>query len=196
MWGATRYLSAVSKKKADPKAETVALVPAERIERAILLIRGHKVMLDSDLAELYGVSTGAFNRAVKRNIKRFPADFMFVLTQEEFDNLKCQFGTSSSWGGRRKIPQVFTEHGAIMAASVLNSQRAIDVSVFVVRAFVRLRELLATHKDLARKLADMEQKYDKQFAVVFQAIRELMETPEAPAKGKLGFQPRKGLPKP
>jgi len=145
-------------------------------------------MLDSDLAELYGVSTGAFNRAVKRNLKRFPPDFMFGLSKQEFENLKCQFGTSSSWGGRRKSPNVFTEHGAIMAASVLNSQRAIEASVFVVRAFVRLREMLATHKDLARKLAELEHKYDKNFAVVFEAIRELMEPPIEESKGKLGFR--------
>ena len=129
------------------------------------------MILDLHLAELYGVPVKRLNEAVKRNRMRFPADFMFQLSMEEFGNLRSQIATSS-WGGRRYPPYAFTEHGAIMAASVLNSPRAVAVSVMVVRAFVRLRQLLATHAVLARKLDEMEQKYDGQFRVVFDAIRE------------------------
>jgi len=167
------------------------LIPFERIQQAILLIRGQKVMLDSDLAALFGVETKALNRAVKRNANRFPVDFMFRLSARETKNLRCQSGTSSGHGGRRYSPLAFTEHGVIMAANVLNSKRAIEASVLVVRAFVRLRQMLATHADLARKLDELEKKYDEQFAVVFEAIRELMEPPEDPPKGRLGFQPKK-----
>ena len=163
--------------------------PAERIERLILLIRGQKVMLDSALAELYGVETKVLNRAVKRNRERFPTDFMFRLTGQEVAALRCQFGTSNiGRGGRRYLPYVFTEHGAIMAANVLNTRRAIEASVYVVRAFVRLRELIASHKDLAKKLAELERKYDAQFKVVFDAIRELM-TPIPPKPRRIGFRP-------
>ena len=163
------------------------VIPTERIERRILLIRGQKVMLDSDLAELYGVETKVLNRAVRRNLSRFPQDFMFQLTREESENLRFHFGTSSSWGGRRYNPLAFTEHGALMLASVLNSQRAVEVSVFVVRAFVKLREMLASHRDLARRLEEMEKRYDKQFRVVFDAIRELMSPPAKPSR-KIGFR--------
>jgi hypothetical protein len=161
-----------------------SIVPIERIEGRILLIRGQRVILDADLAELYGVETRRLNEQVKRNADRFPDDFMFRLGRQEWSNLMSQFATSSSaWGGRRKLPYAFTEHGAIMAANVLNSPRAVHASVLVVRAFVRLRRILASHKDLARKLDALERKYDAQFKVVFDAIRELM-TPPKPANKK------------
>ncbi|HAF13493.1 MAG TPA: DNA-binding protein [Blastocatellia bacterium] len=162
-------------------------IPIERVEQAILLIRGEKVILDADLAVLYGVSTTRLNEQVKRNSDRFPKDFAFRLTKGEFDNLISQFATSSSkHGGRRKLPLVFTEHGAIMAANVLNSERAIQASVAVVRAFVRLRQMLASNAELARKLEDLERKYDRQFKVVFDAIRQLMTPPE-PKRKHIGF---------
>ena len=164
------------------------LISIERIEKAILLIRGQKVMLDSDLAELYGVEAKGLNRAVKRNQERFPEDFMFQLTYQEVRTLRCQFGTSNiGRGGRRYLPYAFTEHGAIMAANVLNSQRAIEASVYVVRAFVRLRAMIASNKELAKRLDELEKKYDSQFKVVFDAIRELM-TPSAPNPRRIGFR--------
>jgi hypothetical protein len=162
-------------------------IPAERIERAILLIRGQKVMLDEDLAALYGVQTGALNRAVKRNITRFPADFMFPLSPDEFDNLKCQFGRARSWGGRRTPPFAFTEQGVAMLSSVLRSERAVQVNVEIMRAFVRLRELIASHTDLQRRLDELEQKYDAQFKQVFDAIRQLM-APTTRHQRQIGFQ--------
>ena len=174
-------------------ADKKSLFVAANIETRILTIRGQKVMLDADLAELYGVETGALNRAVKRNSERFPEDFMFQLTAGEFANLKSQFATSS-WGGRRKLPYVFTEHGAIMAASVLNTARAIEISVHVVRAFVRLRELVSGHRELVQKLNQLERKvgaHDKAIAEIITAIRQLM-TPEEPKKKRsIGFAPWK-----
>ncbi len=164
-----------------------ALIPVEMIEKKILLIRGEKVMLDADIAELYGVETKMLVRAVKRNIDRFPADFMIQLNREEFENLRFQFGTSSRWGGRRYLPYAFTEQGVAMLSSVLSSKRAVQVNIAIMRAFVKLREMLATHKDLARKLNEMEKKYDSQFKVVFDAIRQLM-IPPSPKKRKIGFQ--------
>jgi hypothetical protein len=166
-------------------AEQRSLIPLERVERVILLIRGQKVILDADLAALYGVTTKRFNEQVKRNRERFPEDFMFQLTKKEAEILRSQFA-ASSWGGRRYLPFAFTEHGAIMAANVLSSPRAIQASVQVVRAFVRLRQILASHADLARKLAQLEKKYDRQFKVVFEAIRRLMTPPE-PKKRPIGF---------
>jgi hypothetical protein len=168
------------------KART-SLIPAERIERAILLVRGHKIMLDSDLALLYGVETRRLVEAVKRNIQRFPDDFMFQLNQEEFDNLRSQFATSSSWGGRRYAPYAFTEQGVAMLSSVLRSPRAVAVNVEIMRAFVRLRGMLGSHADLARKLDTLERKYDAQFKVVFDAIRQLMAPPAAPPRKPVGF---------
>src|SRR5207253_5810717 len=142
-------------------------------------IRTHKVMLDSDLAELYGVRTKRLNEQVKRNIDRFPADFMFRLNQEESDRLRSQFATSKHGsGGRRYQPYAFTEHGALMLASVLNSEKAIQACIQIVRAFVRLRELLATHQELARKLAEMEKKYNAEFKAIFEVIQQLTEPPE------------------
>jgi len=164
-----------------------ALIPAERIERAILLIRGEKVMLDSDLAVLYGVTTGNFNKAVARNRERFPADFMFQLTRDEAESLRFHFGISNKRGGRRYQPYAFTEQGIAMLSSVLHSQRAIDVNIQIIRAFVRLRQLLASHTELARKLDDLEKKYDKQFAIVFEAIRKLMAPPRPSQLKEMGY---------
>ena len=177
--------AAMAKKTA--KQARKILIPDERIERKILLLRREKVILDADLAELYGVSTARLNQQVRRNIARFPEDFAFLLTKKEFDNLKLHIATSSSgWGGRRKPPLAFTEHGALMAANVLKTPMAIHASLQVVRTFVRLRRMLADHKELARKLAALESKYDHQFKVVFDAIRELMTPPEKPRR-KIGF---------
>ena len=167
-------------------AGKTTIVPAERILRLILLIRGQKVILDADIAALYGVQTGMLVRAVKRNLDRFPPDFMFQLSKDEFDNLRCQFGTSSSWGGRRYAPYAFTEQGVAMLSSVLKSKRAVRVNIEIMRTFVKLREILATHKDLARKISAMEQKYDGQFKVVFEALRALMEPPKRKRK-TIGF---------
>lgn len=168
-----------------------AIVPSGRIEQSILLMRGQKVMLDADLAALYGVTTTRLNEQVRRNRRKFPDDFMFQLTREEFNNLKSQSATSrSTWGGRRKLPLAFTEHGAIMAASVLNSERAVKVSVYVVRAFVKLREMLAAHKQLAAKLDELErelQKHDRQIIELVKVIRQLMEPPEPPRRKPIGF---------
>ncbi|MEW6409062.1 MAG: ORF6N domain-containing protein [Nitrospirota bacterium] len=162
------------------------IIPLETIERRILLIRGQKVMLSTHLAELYGVEPRVLVQAVKRNMKRFPDDFMFQLNDEEFKNLKSQI-VISSWGGlRRANPYAFTEQGVAMLSSVLNSERAINVNIAIMRAFVKLREMLFTHKDLARKLNEMEKKYDAQFKIVFDAIRELMTSPEK-HKRKIGF---------
>ena len=166
-----------------------SLIPYERIEKAIFLIRQQKVILDTDLAELYGVDTGALNRAVKRNIGRFPDDFMFQLTDEEWQNLRCQFGTSRSWGGRRYPPNAFTEQGVAMLSSVLNSDRAVNVNIEIMRAFVRLRSILASNTKLAKRLDELESKYDKQFSQVFEAIRQLMIPPEKDQR-KIGY--RKG----
>ena len=161
--------------------------PVARVEKAILLMRGEKVILDVDLAALYGVTTTRLNEQVKRNQERFPADFAFRLTKDEFTNLISQLATSSSQhGGRRKLPLVFTEHGAIMAANVLNSKRAVQASVEVVRAFIRLRQILASNAELARKLSELERKYNAQFKVVFDAIRQLMTPPE-PKRKQIGF---------
>ena len=167
------------------------LIPAERIERAILLMRGQKVMLDRDLAELYRVETRALVQAVKRNLKRFPADFMFQLTKPELEQWRSHFVISNPAAkmGLRRRPYAFTEQGVAMLSSVLHSDRAIAVNIAIMRAFVRLRELLATHKDLARKLEQLEQKYDTQFRVVFEAIRQLMTPPPEPKRGRIGFRP-------
>jgi len=141
------------------------LVPLERVERTILVLRGHRVILDSDLAALYGVPVKRLNEQVKRNAGRFPPDFAFQLTREEFDNLKSQIATSSSaWGGKRKLPTAFTEHGALMAASVLNSPKAVEMSILVVRAFVRFRRILARNRQLAARVDELERKMDQKLA--------------------------------
>jgi len=164
------------------------LIPVERIERSILLIRGHKVMLDADLAALYAVETRVLLQAVKRNAQRFPDDFMFQLTREEFRLLRSQSVTSSSgWGGRRYPPYAFSEQGVAMLSSVLRSERAIQVNIEIMRAFVRLRRMLASREDLARRLDAIERKYDAQFKAVFDVIRHLMSPPE-PKRRRLGFR--------
>ena len=168
-------------------AKNTSLIPAERIERSILLIRGHKVMLDSDLAELYGVSTKRLNEQVRRNLSRFPEDFMFQLAEPETQLLRSQIATSKRGrGGRRYLPYAFTEQGVAMLSSVLGSEQAVQVNIEIMRAFVRLRRILASHADLARKLQALENKYDAQFKVVFDAIRELMKPPES-KKRPIGF---------
>lgn len=158
----------------------------QRIEARILWIRGERVLLDADLAELYEVPTGALNQAVTRNLERFPADFMFRLNADEHRILKSQTVISNAWGGRRSRPRAFTEQGVAMLSSVLRSPRAVRVNVEIMRAFVRLRKLLASHAELARQLAELEAKYDAQFRVVFDAIRALMAT-EAGPKRRIGF---------
>ncbi len=160
-------------------------IPIERITEKIYLLRGIKVMLDRDLAELYGVETKVLKQAVRRNIKRFPADFMFELTQEEFKGLRPQIVTSR-WGGTRYLPMAFTEQGVAMLSSVLNSDRAIQVNIQIMRAFTQLRRMLSTHADLKRKIESMEKKYDEQFQIVFEAIKQLLEEDEKP-KQKIGY---------
>ena len=167
--------------------KSTSITPPERIERFILLLRGQKVILDADLAELYDVETRVLVQAVKRNAERFPDDFMFRLTKQEFAFLRSQSVTSSQWGGRRYPPYAFTEQGVAMLSSVLRSKRAVQVNIEIMRAFVRLREILATHKDLARTLDALERKYDAQFRVVFDAIRKLMAPPPARTRPPVGF---------
>ncbi len=165
------------------------VIPTERIENRIFLLRGQKVMLSTHLAELYDVEPRALVQAVKRNIQRFPEDFMFQLSEAEFENLKSQIVTSS-WGGlRRAAPYAFTEQGVAMLSSVLRSERAIHVNIEIMRAFVRLRQMIASNAELAHKLAALEKKYDVQFKVVFDAIRELMTPPEPRKKRSIGFVP-------
>jgi phage regulator Rha-like protein len=163
------------------------VVSTEIVERKIYIIRGQKVLLDSDLAELYGVTTKTLVQAVKRNIKRFPLDFMFSLKDQEVAVLRSQIVTSSlRHGGRRYNPYTFTEQGVAMLSSVLNSERAVEVNIQIIRVFVKLREMIAAHKDLAEKLEELEKKYDAQFRVVFDAIRALVAEPE-PKQKKIGF---------
>ena len=162
------------------------LVPVEHITGKIFELRGKKVMLDRDLAGLYEVETAMLKRAVRRNIDRFPDDFMFELTRNELENLRCQIGTSS-WGGVRYSPMAFTEQGVAMLSSVLKSNRAIKVNIQIMRAFTQMRTMLAGYKDLKGKIEAMEEKYDKQFQVVFSAIRKLIEIEEKP-KRKIGFK--------
>ena len=178
---------------------TALVLPLEAITQRIVVLREQKVLIDADLAALYGVETRRLNEQVRRNRGRFPEDFIFELSPEEFAHLKSQSATSS-WGGRRKLPLAFTEHGAIMAATVLNTPRAVEVSVYVVRAFVKLRELVGSHRELARRLDDLEQKTEalamshdtfsrntrNQLKQVFDALRELMTPPETP-KRPIGF---------
>ena len=164
------------------------LIPSERIESKILSLRSKRVMLDRDLAALYGVETRKLNQQVKRNIKRFPEDFMFRLNKREFKILKSHFVTSS-WGGVRKLPYAFTEQGVAMLSSVLNSDRAIQVNIQIMRTFTKLREMLLTHADLRRKIEAMERKYDKRFRIVFEALKGLIEPPTKKMK-EIGFKPK------
>jgi len=173
----------------------VNLLPVEIIQNKIYLVRGNKVMFDKDLAGLYGVSTRQLTRQVRRNIERFPEDFLIKLTKEEMDNLRCQFGTSS-WGGTRYLPYVFTEQGVAMLSSVLRSKSAVQVNIQIMRVFTKLRELMSTHKDLARKIEDLERKFqekfqdhDKKIILVFNPIKDLLADKEevAKKKGPMGF---------
>jgi hypothetical protein len=163
-----------------------AAIPVERVERRILSIRGLNVMISTDLAELYEVAPKVLMQAAKRNLNRFPEDFMFQLTAAEYADLKSQFVTSSWGGARRAAPYAFTEQGVAMLSSVLRSQRAVLVNIAIMRAFVKLREIVVTNRDLGRRLNEMEKKYDGQFKVVFDAIREMMKPPERPRR-KIGF---------
>jgi hypothetical protein len=166
------------------------LLSIEKIEKAIYFIRGEKVMLDRDLALLYGVQTKSLNKAVKRNLQRFPPDFMFQLTEDEAEALRFQIGTSNKRrGGRRYLPYVFTEQGVAMLSGLLNSERAVVVNIEIMRAFVKLRQLLASNTDLARRLDELESKYDKQFKIVFVAIRQLMN-PRPVKRKPIGFRPK------
>lgn len=163
------------------------IVPQEIIESKIYLLRGRKVMLDRDLAALYSVETRTLNQAVRRNIKRFPDDFMFQLTKEEMENWKSQIVISNKDKmGLRKRPYAFTENGVAMLSSVLNSERAIEVNIQIMRTFTKIREMLATHKELRQKIEEMEKKYDYQFKVVFDTIKQLLEPLNKPRK-KIGF---------
>ena len=171
------------------KRAAATLIPAERIEHSILLLRGQKVMLDRDLADLYGVATKVLNQAVTRNRKRFPVDFMFQLNKTEFEDWRSQIVISnpSAKMSARRRPYAFTEQGVAMLSSVLRSKRAIQVNIAIMRTFVTLRQMLATHKDLARKLALLERKYDRNFRVVFDAIRQLMTPPDQPRR-EIGYK--------
>ena len=169
-----------------PKKELKEItVSTQKITAKIYLIRGQKVMLDRDLAELYEVETKQLKRAVRRNIDRFPADFMFELTKAELENWRSQFGTSS-WGGVRYKPMAFTEQGVAMLSSVLRSKRAVQVNIQIMRAFIQLRQMYISHGDLKRKIASMERKYDENFRIVFEALKQLIEEDEKPKK-KIGY---------
>ena len=168
------------------------IIPAERIERTILFIRGERVMLDADLAVLYGVTTKRLNEQVKRNRDRFPEDFMFQLTEKEKAEVVAICDHLQKLKFSSNLPYAFTEHGAIMLATVLNSPIAVEASIQVVRVFVSLRKMLASNAELSRKLAALEKKYDYQFKIVFDAIRQLMATPE-PREKKIGFRVREGI---
>ena len=171
-----------------PQSDTLmSRLRAENIPQRILTIRGHRVMLDVDLAELYDVPTKSLNQAIRRNMDRFPEDFMFQLTEAEFADLRSQFVTSKKKrGGRRYMPYVFTEQGVAMLSGVLNSDRAVQVNIAIMRAFVRMRETMASHRELAQRLNTLEKTYDAHFRVVFDAIRALMEPPKTPRR-RIGF---------
>ncbi|MCK4753356.1 MAG: ORF6N domain-containing protein [Planctomycetes bacterium] len=173
-------------------AKSSAIIPIERIQNYILLIRNQKVMIDKDLAALYGVETGALVRAVKRNIDRFPADFMFQLNKAEYETfLKCQIGISKDRrGGRRYLPYAFTEQGIAMLSSVLRSKRAVEVNIAIMRTFVKLREILASNQLLKRKIESMERKYDEKFKTVFQVLEKMLAEPEKP-KQPFGFHSKR-----
>jgi hypothetical protein len=171
----------------EPMAAKEIDVTSKHIEQKIFMIRGQKVILDRDLAELYGVETRVLKQAVRRNMRRFPGDFMFELTKEEDRSLRSQNVTLKRGRHSKYLPFAFTEQGVGMISSVLNSARAIEVNIAIMRAFVRLRQMLGAHKDLRRKLAELEKKYDDQFKIVFEAIAELMTPPEKPRR-KIGFE--------
>ena len=177
------------------KEGMMALVPLERIQSVILLIRGQKVILDSDLARLYGVPTRRLNEQVRRNIQRFPEDFMFELHDQEKAEVVANCDHLKTLKYSPVLPLVFTEHGAIMAANVLTSEQAVKMSVLVVRAFVQLRQILASNAELARKMLELENKYDRQFKAVFDAIRQLMTVPEPSRKPPIGYLTEAGMKK-
>jgi ORF6N domain len=164
------------------------ILKPENLARLVFFVRGEKVMLDADLAQLYGVTTGNLNKAVKRNQARFPGDFMFQLTDKETESLIFQSGRSKGRGGRRHRPYAFTEQGVAMLSSVLNSERAVQVNIAIMRTFVQLRRLMDSNADLARKIESLEKKYDEKFAAVFAAIKQLI-APAEPAKKRIGFHP-------
>jgi len=170
------------------KTNSAAILPASAISHKIYFLRNTRVMLDSDLAQLYGVSTSSLNQAVRRNLKRFPRDFMFQLTKKDTERLTSQFVISNSLnrGGRRYFPYVFTEHGVAMLSSVLHSDRAVQVNIAIMRAFLHVRAMLATHEDLRRKIGEMEKRYDSKFHAVFATLRQMLETP-FPRKRQIGF---------
>jgi len=173
------------------KASKALMIPDELVMNKIYLIRGQKVMLDRDLAELYDVETKVLNQAVKRNSERFPADFMFQLTKKDFENLKSQIVTSS-WGGVRKMPFAFTEQGVSMLSSVLKSERAIRVNIQIIRIFTRMREIIMTHKDILLQLEKIERKlagHDEDITLIFQYLKQLLSPPQ-PARRKIGFKRR------
>jgi ORF6N domain len=172
------------------------IVSAEQIALRIRLFRGQKVLLDSDLARLYGVTTGNLNKAVNRNRERFPEDFVFQLTAEEAQNLIFQIGRSKGRGGRRHLPYAFTEQGVAMLSSVLQSERAVKINIAIMRVFVKLREMLETNRELARKFSELEQhvdKHDEEIAAILEAMRQLMAPPEKPRR-KIGFHVREKAP--
>ena len=164
------------------------IIPIENIVTQIYLIRKERVILDADLARLYGVETKVLNQAVKRNIKRFPQDFMFQLSKEEFENLKSQIVTSS-WGGRRTLPYAFTEQGIAMLSSVLNSERAIQVNITIMRAFVQIRKMIQSNEKLRKEFNKMKQDYDFKFQVIFEMLQHLIDEPEVVKSKEIGFKP-------
>jgi hypothetical protein len=171
------------------KSKSELIMPDEIVMSKILLIRGKKVMTDRDLAELYGVPTKRLNEQVKRNIDRFPGDFMFQLTDEEFENLRSQFATSS-WGGRRIAPYAFTEHGVLMLSSVLNSEKAISVNIQIMRIYSKMRELLMTNQEILLKLEQLERKvdgHDEDIQVIFAYLKQLLDPPQEP-RPRIGFR--------
>jgi len=166
------------------------------VEQRIYLIRGQRVILDADLSELYGVVTGNLNRAVQRNLKRFPDSFTFVLNDKEFTDLRCQIGTAKRWSKRRVPPRAFTEHGAIMAANVLQSEQAVDMSVYVVEAFIKLREMVASNRQLAAKFAELEgriEKHDETLVAIVDAIQQLVEEPKPKRNVRWALYPGNNL---
>ena len=175
------------------KKTTEVGIPEEVIISKIYLIRGHKVMVDSDLAELYGVETKRLNEQIKRNQDRFPDDFMFTLTAEEWQNLKSQNATSRSWGGRRKLPNVFTEHGVLMLSSVLNSEQAIKTNIQIMRIYTKMRQMLITHQDLLLKFNELEAKvgkHDQSISQIFAYLKQLLQEQSEPRE-PIGFKPTK-----
>jgi len=189
-----RFQFGTSKGAPMQMASQKSIIPSAFISHKIFFVRGTRVMLDADLARLYGVETKNLNKAVKRNASRFPLDFMFQLSSKEMQILRFQMGTSKRvQGGRRYAPYAFTEQGIAMLSSVLRSSRAVQVNVAIMRTFVRLREMLTTHEELRRKIDAMEKRYDARFQAVFEAIRQMLETP-IPAKKPIGFHARFGYP--